>query len=73
MKSYFLANVEEFKKDPVESITEMVSQCDLSLTGVVDVSLSGTTAIIVFIYNSVAHVGCIGDSRAVLGKPGTPS
>lgn len=67
MGRYFIDNIEGFSKNPKSAIEEMVTSCDTELKkSKIDTSLSGTTAIILYINSLGIHVGSVGDSRAIL-------
>ena len=74
IKSYFKTHHSDFLDDPHLAISSVMTECDEELreNHQIDTSLSGTTSILCFLNGNTVYVGCVGDSRAVLGqsKPG---
>jgi serine/threonine protein phosphatase PrpC len=65
--SYFLSKSEKFEISAKTAIEEMIIKCDEELKkSNIDTSLSGSTAVVLYINSNGIHVGSVGDSRAVL-------
>ena len=67
MGVFFVNNFTKFESGPKPTIEEMVLNCDLELKkSNIDTTMSGTTAVVVYINTQGIHVGSVGDSRAIL-------
>jgi serine/threonine protein phosphatase PrpC len=67
IQDYFKKNLENFKENPKESLTQMLEQCDEDLKSTdIKSELSGTTACIILLTKTLIHTACLGDSRAIL-------
>ena len=67
MGNYFVSNFEGFELSAKAAIEEMVNKCDAELkASKIDTSISGTTAVVLYINAQGIHVGSVGDSRAIL-------
>lgn len=69
MKGYFSQRSAEFELNPEDSLSKMFLECDESLQKAADVdcSLSGTTALVVYIRGNSISCASVGDSRAIIG------
>ena len=70
MKENFVSNYPDFLRDPQAAIESIIINCDKKLRSIpneIDATLSGTTAVVVYITSEGLHVGSVGDSRAILG------
>lgn len=69
MEKFFHDKAADFESEPQAAIEEMLVGCDRLVKGdpELDCSLSGSTAVVVYLNSTGLHVGSVGDSRAVMG------
>lgn len=71
MRDFFTTCHSMFKTDAEEAIKKMILDCDEKLrakSSKIDASLSGSTAVVVYLTNEGIHVASVGDSRAILAS-----
>lgn len=67
MESYYLENSSQFEDSPKSAIDDMVQSCDKHLkSSEINTSLSGTTAVVLYVNSQGIHIGSVGDSRGIL-------
>lgn len=67
MESFYHENSRKFEDSPKPTIDEMVQSCDKYLKeSEINTSLSGTTAVVLYINSQGIHIGSVGDSRGIL-------
>ena len=69
MKEYFIARSQEFEDDPECCTKSIIIDCDEELRkrgAEIDSTLSGTTAVVVYLNKQGIHCASVGDSRSIL-------
>ena len=77
MEEYFENHHEDFVENAENAIHSIIAECDSALyknSEVINIELSGTTIVVVFINDHGIHTASLGDSRAILATiPNTNS
>ena len=70
MKAYITLHITKIAEDPCSFINDIIISCDFKLRedSGINVSTSGTTAIVLIFTSTMIHIGSVGDSRAILAS-----
>lgn len=75
MQDYFKANIAQFKSNAKLAVETIIQECDNALkapSSRIDYSISGTTAVVVYLDVTGIYVASVGDSRAILATVPKP-
>ncbi|CAG9333062.1 unnamed protein product [Blepharisma stoltei] len=73
--SKFHISTQQYQNDPFDFLKKIISTCDIKLKNpksFIDVTTSGSTAVLWLFYNSTFYIASVGDSRAVLATKQPP-
>jgi serine/threonine protein phosphatase PrpC len=65
---FFKKHFQSFTHDSKSAMTQMLQKCDKRLLSETISENSGSTMIVLFIYQGIIHCGSLGDSRSIIGS-----